>query len=76
MPAGGSPSIPREQVMFELNYGYEVNKAIRLTPNLQYVLDADQSAEPTRTTNIPNAFVIGGRITADLSAVVPPSLFR
>lgn len=76
IPAGGSPDIPREQLMFELNYGYEVNAAVRLMPNLQYVLHPDQGNEPTRTTNIPNAFVIGGRITADLSAVIPASLFE
>ena len=76
VPAGGSLYVPREQVMFELNYGYEVNDVVRLTPNLQYVLNPDQGSEPTRTTNIPNAFVIGGRITADLSAIIPQSLFR
>ena len=76
IPAGGSPYLSREQVMFELNYGYEVNNAIRLLPNLQYVLNPDQGAEPTRPTSIPNAFVIGGRLTVDLSAVIPPRLFE
>lgn len=72
--AGGSPQIPREELMFELNYGYEASSALRLTPNLQYVLNPDQASRPSLTRNIPNAFVIGGRVTLDLSEVAkhPP----
>ena len=55
--------------MFELNYGLEVNKAMRLLPNLQYVLNPDQQAEPFRTQRIRNAFVIGGQFVVDLTSL-------
>lgn len=67
--AGSHATVPREQVMFELNYGLEVNKAMRLLPNLQYVLNPDQSAEPFRPQRIRNAFVIGGQFVVDLTAL-------
>jgi porin len=67
--AGGTADIPREEVMVELNYGIEVSSAVRLTPNLQYVLNPDQASVPSRTTNIRNAFVAGARIAVDLSAL-------
>lgn len=73
---GGSPDVPREELMFELNYGLEVSPALRLTPNLQYVLNPDQAAIPTLTRNIPNAFVIGGRLSVDLSALVTQASLR
>ena len=66
---GSRAGVPREEVMFELNYGLEVNKAIRLLPNLQYVLNPDQSAEPFRPQRIRNAFVVGGQFVVDLTAL-------
>lgn len=67
--AGSHAAVPHEEVMFELNYGLEVNKAVRLLPNLQYVLNPDQSAEPFRPQRIRNAFVIGGQFVVDLTAL-------
>ncbi len=66
---GSTATVPREEIMFELNYGLEVNKAVRLLPNLQYVLNPDQSAEPFRSQRIRNAFVIGGQFVIDLTAL-------
>ena len=48
---------------------FDAEPAIRAQPGPGCGADA-------HTTNIPNAFVIGGRLTADLSAVIPQSLFR
>jgi porin len=52
--------------MMELAYGYQLSPGIRLSPNLQYILHPDQQAEPFRTRNIPNAFVIGLKFTVAL----------
>jgi porin len=65
--AGGTGNIPHREIMMELNYGAQVTPAIRIMPNIQYVLNPDQSAEPARTKNIPNAFVIGFKFTVDLA---------
>ena len=74
--AGGSASVPRNQIMMELNYGYQVSPTVRITPNLQAIINPDQSAEPFRTKNIPNAFVIGCKATVDLSTFANIALNR
>ena len=71
---GSTASVPREEVMFELNYGLEVNKAMRLLPNLQYVLNPDQQAEPFRPQAYPQRLrrwwpVRGGSDLAGLRGV-------
>ena len=63
---GASTDIPGSETMMELAYGYQLSPGIRLSPNLQYILHPDQQAEPFRTSNIPNAFVIGLKFTVAL----------
>ena len=58
--------IPTQQVMMELNYGIQVTPAIRLTPNLQYIVNPDQTRFPFRPRNIPDAFVVGAKLSVDL----------
>ncbi|WP_187273400.1 carbohydrate porin [Methylobacterium sp. WL19] len=58
--------IPSRQVMMELNYGIQVTPAIRLTPNLQYIVDPDQTRFPTYRKPIPDAFVVGAKLSVDL----------
>ena len=74
--AGGTNQIPRDEIMMELNYGYQVNSTIRITPNLQYIINPDQNAEPFRTKNIPDAFVIGCKATIDVSTLMNYALNR
>ncbi len=65
---GGSGwGIPHREIMMELNYDARIGKAFTITPNLQYILNPDQSAEPYRKTNIPDAFVLGVKFTVDLA---------
>ena len=63
--AGGRADIRRHQYMMELAYGLQVNPAIRLSPNLQYILHPDQTGAPDRTRNIRNAFILGFKFTVD-----------
>jgi porin len=73
---GASGSIPHREIMMELNYGAQLTPAIRVMPNLQYIINPDQSGEPFRPKNIPNAFVIGVKFTLDLAQLAglsPPS---
>jgi porin len=67
--AGGNGSIPKHEVMMELAYGAQITPSIRLSPNLQYIVNPDQMAEPFRTRNIPDAFVVGFKFTVDLSKI-------
>lgn len=52
--------------MMELAYGYQLSPSIRLSPNLQYILHPDQQSVPFRTSNIPNASLIGLKFTVAL----------
>jgi len=74
--AGGTGNIPRREIMMELNYGAQIVPAIRAMPNIQYIINPDQSGEPFRTKNIPNAFVVGVKFTVDigmLAGLAPPA---
>jgi len=63
---GRNRSLPGQQIMMELNYGIQVTPAIRLTPNLQYIVNPDQTRFPYRNRNIPDAFVVGAKLSIDL----------
>lgn len=65
--AGGDGAIPKREIMMELAYGAQVTPSIRLSPNLQYIVNPDQFAEPYRTKTIPDAFVVGFKFTVDLA---------
>jgi porin len=73
---GGGGGIPRREIMMELNYGAQVTPYLRMMPNLQYIVNPDQSGEPFRKTNIPNAFVVGLKFVVDLGRLAnlsPPA---
>lgn len=59
-------TIPRQQIMMELNYGIQVAPSVRLTPNLQYIINPDQTRFPYYRRTIPDAFVIGAKLSVDL----------
>lgn len=63
---GLNRSIPTQQIMMELNYGIQLTPAIRLTPNLQYIVNPDQTRFPYYPKNIPDAFVVGAKLSVDL----------
>jgi porin len=70
LSAGGSPNIPTHETMMELAYGAQLTPAIRISPNLQYILDPDQQSLPFRTSNIPSAFIIGFKFTLDVPTLL------
>lgn len=59
-------NVARNETFFELNYGLQVSPAIRLTPNVQYILDPDQLRYPFRPKPIPDTLVIGAKLSVDL----------
>jgi len=59
---GGTGAPHADEIITELSYGWAVKKGIRLMPNLQYVINPDPIYAPTRTTNIPDALIVGLRV--------------
>ena len=64
---GGTGNIPHREIMMELNYDAQLTPWMTATPNLQDIINPDQSAEPYRKPNIKNAFVVGLKFTVDLA---------
>ena len=62
----GGRRVDADETVFELTYGIQATPAIRLTPNLQYVLNPDQLRFPGRAAPIADALVIGGKVSVDL----------
>jgi porin len=63
--AGGRPDAMRDEIMMELAYGAQLGRAVRISPNVQYVLHPDSSGAPQRATAIPNAWVLGFKFNVD-----------
>lgn len=68
--AGGDGNIRRHQYMMELAYGAQLSPAIRISPNIQYILHPDQTGAPFRTKDIGDAFVFGFKFTIDAPALL------
>ncbi len=68
--AGGTGTPHDAQVMMELSYGFQVTPQVRIQPNVQYVINPDQLNAPTRTEDLPNAFVVGLRFDIDLAGAL------
>jgi porin len=67
--AGGTGKPSSNEVMMELNYTAEVTPWLKVTPNLQYIINPDQLNEPSRTTNISDTFVVGLKVSLDLATL-------
>lgn len=63
--AGGNGDIARHQTMMELAYGAQLTPAIRISPNVQYIVNPDQTGAPFRTSDIPDALIVGFKFTID-----------
>jgi porin len=70
--AGGSARLPSHQIMMELAYGAQLGPAMRISPNLQAIINPDQMSVPARTTDIPHAFVTGFKLTIDVPLLLAP----
>lgn len=74
MDDGGSAKVRRHRYTMELNYGLQLNPAIRPNPNLQYIINPGQQAYPFRTADIGNAPVLGFRFTIDAPNLIDLAL--
>ena len=76
LSVGASGDVPSNEFMLELNYGWQVNPYFRITPNLQGIINPDQSAEPFRPKPIPDALVIGCKANIDISTLLNIAMLR
>lgn len=67
LAAGSIAPLPHGTVMMELNYGAQLTPAVRVMPLVQAIINPDNINEASRRTNIPSAFVIGAKISIDLT---------
>ena len=65
---GGSGRPPGSQSMIELSYGIALSKSLRVQPNLIYIINPDQFAEPSRTQDLDDALVLGLRVDWNMGA--------
>jgi porin len=63
--AGGKSGVHRDEYMMELAYGAQLGPAVRISPNLQYILHPDQTGAPFRARHIDDALVVGLKFTVD-----------
>ena len=62
---GNTDDLPRHQIMMELAYGIQISANLRLSPNIHYIINPDQLADPFRTQRIGNVFAIGLRFAVE-----------
>lgn len=73
--AGGSvQKVARHQVMLEMNYGLQVGRALRILPNIQYIIHPDQLSAPFQQRASRDALIAGLRLSIDALAL--PGLTR
>lgn len=60
--AGGTGTPPGTQTMMELSYAIQVTPSLRIAPNLHYIINPDQFADPSRTRDLPDALIAGLRV--------------
>ena len=65
LAAGGDGKVDRHQYMMELSYGAQLNSAIRISPNIQYIANPDRSGAPERAQETKNALIFGFKFTVD-----------
>lgn len=69
--AGGRPDVRRDEIMMELAYAAQIGPAVRISPNVQYILHPDQTGAPLRATAIPDAWIVGFKFTVDAMKLIP-----
>lgn len=69
MAGGGNTTVNRHQMMMEINYGIQMNRAVRVLPNIQYIVNPDQISAPFQRRPSGNAMVFGLRLSIDALAL-------
>lgn len=67
---GGTGYPQSSQTMMELSYGIQFSDDIRIQPNVHYIINPDQFNERDRTTDLPDAWVVGLRFDINLAGLL------
>jgi len=67
---GGSGYNSPDEAVLELNYGFEPFRNLRFTPNIQYIVNPDNSASPKVRTIPNNILVFGLSMTVGFSQIL------
>lgn len=68
--AHGMGGVPNNEEIFELNYGFNVTRGIRVNPNIQYVVNPDNILEPSLKHQSGNVLAFGMRLTINPGALL------
>lgn len=68
--AGGSGNPDADEVIGEVNYGYQVVPGLKIIPNVQYVINPDPINAPKSKVNVPDAIVLGLKIDVHLGEIL------
>ena len=58
--------------MMELAYGIQINEDLRISPNIHYIINPDQLADPFRTQPVGNVLAIGLNFTVGDVPILKP----
>ncbi|MEE3625278.1 carbohydrate porin [Nitrospirillum sp. BR 11752] len=67
---GSTVAPARHEVMMELAYGMQVTHSVRLSPNLQYIINPDVTGHPFTRDNPQDAVVVGLKFTVDVADIL------
>lgn len=67
---GGTGTIPDNEEIFELNYGFHVAQGIKISPNIQYVLNPDTISDPKVWHQSKGVFAFGLQFTVNPAAMM------
>lgn len=65
LAAGGRANSYHDEIMMELAYGAQLSRAVRISPNVQYIVHPDSTGAPLRSVAVPNAVVVGFKFYVD-----------
>ncbi|WP_040850544.1 carbohydrate porin [Nitrospirillum viridazoti] len=74
--AGGTDPVHNAESIFEINYGYKVARGIKVSPNIQYVLDPDNILRPGAAHQSKDILAFGVRLSVELGAVLGFPVWR
>jgi len=68
--AGGTDRVRRGEAIFELNYGMAVGRNVRISPNIQYVVNPDNFLQPRARKQSNDILAFGLRLSVDIAGLL------
>jgi Carbohydrate-selective porin len=68
--AGGTDRVRRGEAIFELNYGMAAGRHVRISPNIQYVVNPDNFLRPAARKQSGDILAFGLRLSVDIAGLL------